>query len=389
MLYKRNETMTFSYRLIVALFAVVLLIVACGGQQVAENAPETTVVPEAGVPEAEAPESETAEETLEEEVSETTTGEAADDEAAASAESFPLTIEDGAGRELTFEEPPQRVVCLFTDCTYALFDLGLQPIAVPEWFVGDPSRSLTETPGGMSNIEIIPVTDNIPSLEVIASLQPDLVIANEEAAVALEGIAPAFVTYSINSLEEMYTNLRRYAQLFDREAEAEAAIAAFQDRFNVYAAKVPSDPTVMNFAGIDPNDLSGGEVFVRTTNSPDCQLLNRVVRCPYEDPVADSSLWSFSTNVEYVLEQDPDVLLIPVQGRPLEEVRQELESDPLWRELSAIQNDRLILTDIDLGASGLADAAFLLDTVIPLIFPEVFPDGPLTDEEVQEILVEQ
>ena len=375
--------MTRVLHLFTALVAIILGLAACGGQPTAEDGPAPTAAPAT-------PESAATDETaaVSDPLAETNE-DVAESATTASAEGFPLTIEDGAGRELTFEAPPQRVVCLFTDCTNALFDLGLQPIAVPEWFVGDPSRSLTETPGGMSNIEIIPVMDNIPSLEVVTSLQPDLVIANEEAAVALEGIAPAFVTYSISSLEEMYENLRRYAQLFDREAEAEAAIVAFQDRLKAYAAEVPNDPTVMNFAAIDPNDLSGGEVYVRSLNSADCQLLNRVVRCPYEDPVADSLSWSFSTNVEYVLEQDPDVLLIPIQEIPVDEAREELESDTLWSELSAIQNDRLILTDIDLGANGLADAAFLLDYVMPRIFPEAFPDGPLTDEEVQEILAEQ
>ena len=381
--------MTRLYYLFTALLVATLLLAACGGQQQAENAPETTAGPEAEVPEAEAPESETAEEALEEEVSETTTSEAADDEAAASAEGFPLTIEDGAGRELTFNAPPERVVCTAAYCIVTLIDLGLRPFAIPEVFIEDPVPALLETPGGLSDIEIIPLEDGLPSLEVITALEPDLVIIPEEFATSFEGIFPTFVRFPLFAYEDLFENLPRYGQLFDREAEAEMAIAAFQERVNAYRNAVPrNDLTIMNFATIDESNPSGGKLEVRSTNAPDCALLNRILRCPYEDPVANSSSWAFPTNVEYVLEQDPDVLLIPVQGRPLEEVRQELESDPLWRELSAIQNDRLILTDVDLGAGGLADAAFLLDTVVPLIFPDVF-DGPLTDEEVQEILAEQ
>ena len=387
--------MPHRYRLIAALLVATLLLTACGGQPAAENAPEPTdaTAEATAVPASEepttapdgaatdataAPAAELREETPED----------ADDEgeAEAPAEGFPLTITDGAGRELTFAAPPERIVCPDNYCIVTLIDLGLKPFAIPETFIDDPSPVLLETPGGLSDIEIIPLEDGLPSLEVIVSLEPDLVIIPEEFATPLEGIFPTFVGLPLFAYEDLFENLPRYGQLFDREAEAEMAIAAFQERVNAYRNAVPrNDLTIMNFASIDESNPSGGELAVRSTNAPDCALLNRILRCPYEDPLANSSSWSFPTNVEYVLEQDPDVFLIPVQGRPLEEVRAELESDPLWRELSAIQNDRLILTDVDLGAGGLADAAFLLDTVMPLIFP----DGPLTDQEVQEILSEQ
>ncbi|MEM8531379.1 MAG: ABC transporter substrate-binding protein [Chloroflexota bacterium] len=242
----------------------------------------------------------------------------------------------------------------------------------------------------MSGIELIPLEGDVPSPEVIISLEPDLVIVPEEFATPLEGIVPTFIPLPLNSLEALFENMPFYGQLLDREAEAEIAIKALQDRISAYQNTVPrNDLTVMNIISVDESDPSGGELFVRTLNSADCALLDLILECPYEDPVANGQAYSFSTNIEYVLEQDPDVLLVRFREIPLNEGRELLESDILWSELSAVQNDRLITGNVNLTASGFAEATFLLDNTIPRIFPDVFPNGPLTDEEVQEILAEQ
>lgn len=305
-------------------------------------------------------------------------------------EGFPLTIVDASGQELTFDEPPHRVICYYTGCIEALVALGMRPIAVPEWFDQFPNLTLQNTPDGMADVEIIPVNDGVPSPEVVAALQPDLVMTDADGVAALAGIAPAFDTYRLNSLDDVISNLRRYAELLNRETEAETMIAAFEARLGAYARLTPDDLTVMSI-GVDMGDPTYRDfLFVRSTNSPDCEILNLVAQCPWELPPSSDSWWSsFPANFEYLMEKDPDVILTSSIYYPdPDEVRQTIYSDPVWSQLSAVENARYILAPDDLSADGIVAATRFVDIVIPAIYPDIFPDGPLTDEQVQEILAE-
>lgn len=300
-------------------------------------------------------------------------------------EGFPLTIVDGAGRELTFDAPPERVMCYYTNCIEAMVGLGLKPSMVPEWFLTFPNPTLQESPGGMDDVELIALDDSTPSAEAIAAAQPDLVMVYSlEEAQALADIAPTFVTYPTNSIGQVVESMGEYGQLFGEIQAAEEAVTAFMNRRAAYAQLAPGNVRVMNVL-VESDDPTGGDIYVRSTNSPDCALLEEIAQCPWTDANPSDS-WSFLTNIEYLLQQDPDVILIATYGIDMEAVRDQITADPLWSELSAVKNGRLILNEGDLSADGIVIATRFLNFVAPALYPEVFP-APLTDEQVAEILV--
>jgi len=68
-----------------------------------------------------------------------------------------------------------------------------------------------------------------------------------------------------------------------------------------------------------------------------------------------------------------------------------LAEHPLWNELSAVRNDRVIFIPdyTNPTPQSLVGARVMLDELVPRIYPDLFPDGPLTDEDVRRILEER
>jgi iron complex transport system substrate-binding protein len=293
---------------------------------------------------------------------------------------FPLTLIDGAGRELTFDAPPQRVVTYYNDSYGMLATLGLMPVAqsVNPEMLTDPIYF----DGQGSDIPTIGYTDS-PDLEDVAAAQPDLVLVySVEEAQALENIAPAFVTYDPSTMDELYEALRQYGRLFAREAEAEAAITAFQNRLAAYQALAPADVSVLKLGAMD-----GGAFWISTIDDPICQILDTVAMCEWEKATPDE-FWGYESTIEGVLALDPDVIMLNNwTSGSREDLLAALDADPLWNELRAVQNGRVLGTPgyENPIASSLPAATKFLDTYLPLLYPDVFPEA-LTDAQVQEIL---
>jgi iron complex transport system substrate-binding protein len=295
-------------------------------------------------------------------------------------EGFPLTIVDGAGRELTFDAPPQRVVTYYNDSYGMLATLDLMPVAqrVNPEMLTDPIYFA----GAGRDIPTIPGSD-APDLEAVAAAQPDLVMVySVEEADALEGIAPAFVTYDPATLDDLYEAVQQYGLLFARQETASAAVTAFQQRLAAYISLAPRSVTVLKLGAMD-----AGAFYISTIDDPICQILNMLAICEWEKATPDE-FWGYETTLEGVLELDPDVILLNNwSSASREDMLAALDTNSLWNELSAVQAGRVVGTPgyENPIASSLPAATKFLDTYLPLIYPTIFP-APLTDEQVQEIL---
>jgi iron complex transport system substrate-binding protein len=83
-----------------------------------------------------------------------------------------LTLRDMLGREVTLPRPPERIVSLVPSVTEIIFSLGAEARLVGRTDFCDHPAGVRAKPsvGGMVN----------PSLETLATLKPDLVVATDE-----------------------------------------------------------------------------------------------------------------------------------------------------------------------------------------------------------------
>lgn len=352
------------------LLAATLLLAACGGQTATDDAPEPTEPPAAAEPT---------------EATEPTVAPAAEDEAteAASAAGFPVTITDGLGRELTFEEPPERVVALYNGNFGNLATLGVRPVATLA------NESMLAAPRYFEDGESIPsvgATDGGIDLEAVAAAEPDLILGfGMEQVQSMGDIAPFYSPLDTDTLEGLYAETRNLGTILGIADRAEEAISAFQDRLAAYQALTNRDVSIL-LASPEEDNLNS--MWIRHAGSPDCRLLNEIAICDWDDPTGGEG-WSFQTTPETLLELNPDFIYYksPWDGTQ-EELMNYVQQNPLWAELDAVQNNRLLYVEgyPNPIASSLIAATHLLDTFAPRLYPDLFPDGPLTDAQVQEII---
>ena len=135
----------------------------------------------------------------------------------------PIVLTDGLGREVTLESPAQAIISLAPSNTELLYgvDAGDQVIA-REDFSNYPEAAL-ELPSIGNTQEY--------NLEMIVSLQPDLVLAADvnapEQIKAIEDLG--IVVFQIANpvdLEGLYENMRTVAALTGHEEETEVWIEA-------------------------------------------------------------------------------------------------------------------------------------------------------------------
>ncbi|MCG8351526.1 MAG: ABC transporter substrate-binding protein [Chloroflexales bacterium] len=324
-----------------------------------------------------------------EEASDEAAKEIADDgEATASTEGFPVTVTDAASQEVMLEAPPERILCLLPDCIQHLAVLDVLPAAAMEF---DKRSAGSPTVFGERAEEIIAFAwgDDGPDTEALLAFEPDFFVLVSDAlewapplATVVDtvpsyysaGPYPDTTQWDINDPEirETFTaDLRKFGVMLGREERANAFIERLADRIAAYTKL--ADPTA-----------EYARVRLETDNSifaPPCMgLLSDMATC-----VSFGDEW-VQTTVEALLAADPDVIF--VEASPDREIDLEAWNEaPLWPELSAVQNNRVFVVTYDSFYESTPLA--LSNTMVPRLNSEAFPDGSLSDEEVQEILASE
>ncbi len=143
-----------------------------------------------------------------------------------------LSCRDQINRIIVLPCPPKRIISIVPSQTELLFDLGLEQEVIgitkfcmhPEqWF-----RNKTRV-GGTKTIKI----------DMVASLKPDLIIANKEENVKeqielLEKIAPVWIS-DVNNIDDAYNMMQSIGELTGKKEKAAAIIIQIKKDFSELA----------------------------------------------------------------------------------------------------------------------------------------------------------
>ena len=263
-------------------------------------------------------------------------------------------------------EKPQRVVILTNEGTEALLALGVKPIGAVKSWTGNPWY-----PHIADQMEGVTVVgdESQPNIELIASLQPDLIIGNkmrqEKVYDQLNAIAPTVFSETLRG--EWQTNFLLYAETLGLKAEGEKILADYDRRAADFKSKagdkLNEKVSVVRFmAGkirIYLEDTFTGVAFSKMgLTRPDHQL-------GYADTFVEE------ITRERLPEADADRIFYFTydtgdgKGSAMED---EMVNDPLWKSLKAVQDGKAYKVDDAIWntAGGVLAANLMLDEIFKI-----------------------
>ncbi len=186
-----------------------------------------------------------------------------------------MTFTDQTGYSITLADLPRRIVSLVPSQTELLFDLGLDEEVIgitkfcihpDKWF-----RSKTRV-GGTKQVK----------MDIIHSLQPDLIIANKEENTKedIEELRKHFPVWTsdISTIEESYNMMREIGRITDTKEKAIGIINMIRSSFDQLPT-TNNKPLTAYFIWRNPWMTVGGDTFIH----------DMMERCGLENIFADLS----------------------------------------------------------------------------------------------------
>ena len=261
----------------------------------------------------------------------------------ASAFASAVTIKDAKG-EFTLDKTPSRVVALEYSFVDALAQVGVSPVGVADDNKVD--RILPQVREKIAAWQSVG-TRSQPSLEVIASLKPDLIIADPSRHTAvfeeLKKIAPTVMFDSRHeSYQENLETAQKIGDLVGKSAEMKAKI----NEHNDYIANIAKN------LGVQGKKASFGtsredKFNIQNDNGYVGSFLTTLGFAPTK---LNSDQAFVEINLEQLAMEKPEYLFIAHYRD--ESIARKWEAEPLWKAIPAVKANHVYSVDSDMWARG-------------------------------------
>ena len=261
----------------------------------------------------------------------------------ASAFASAVTVKDAKG-EFTLDKTPSRVVALEYSFVDALAQVGVSPVGVADDNKID--RILPQVREKIAAWQSVG-TRSQPSLEVIASLKPDLIIADPSRHTAvfeeLKKIAPTVMFDSRHeSYQENLETTQKIGDLVGKSAEMKAKI----NEHNDYIANIAKN------LGVQGKKASFGtsredKFNIQNDNGYVGSFLTTLGFAPTK---LNSDQSFVEINLEQLVMEKPEYLFIAHYRD--ESIARKWEAEPLWKAIPAVKANHVYSVDSDMWARG-------------------------------------
>jgi len=254
-----------------------------------------------------------------------------------------VTVKDAKG-EFTLDKTPSRVVALEYSFVDALAQVGVSPVGVADDNKID--RILPQVREKIAAWQSVG-TRSQPSLEVIASLKPDLIIADPSRHTAvfeeLKKIAPTVMFDSRHeSYQENLETAQKIGDLVGKSAEMKAKI----NEHNDYIANIAKN------LGVQGKKASFGtsredKFNIQNDNGYVGSFLTTLGFAPTK---LNSDQAFVEINLEQLVMEKPEYLFIAHYRD--EGIARKWEAEPLWKAIPAVKANHVYSVDADMWARG-------------------------------------
>ncbi|MDT2047036.1 Fe(3+) dicitrate ABC transporter substrate-binding protein [Priestia flexa] len=241
--------------------------------------------------------------------------------------------------ETDVSKEPKKVVALELSFVDALEGLGMQPVGIADDNKKDMIEKLVDGKVDYTSVG----TRQQPNLEVISSLQPDLIIADVQRHKAiykeLQQIAP---TIELKSRESTYEeNIESFETISKAVGKEDVANKRLQEHEQTIqelkdTLKEEAGQTVL------PAVVRDTSFQAHTSSSYDGEFLEKLgLKNAVESEEAYAEM-----NLEQLSDINPGILILANNEGKL--ITDEWKNNPLWKDLDAVKNDKVFVVDRDL-----------------------------------------
>ncbi|MGM7684838.1 ABC transporter substrate-binding protein [Cytobacillus sp. Hm23] len=324
-----------------------ILLVGCGQTEVNNNAASTNGEQETKV----------------DDKSESTNGEQetkVDDKAESS---FPVTITDGLGNEVTIEEEPQAIVSIIPSNTEIAFALGLgdKMVGVGDWANYPPEVAEIERVGGAKF-----------NVEKIISLNPDVVLAHASSAhSSTEGLQQlrdaginVVVVNDATSFQAVYDSIKMIGTVTGTEENADKIISDMTEKLNLIkekSAEIKEADQKVVWIEVDAQLYTTGKgTFMH-------EMLEAIGAI---NAAGDQEGWPQFTEEDAVL-LNPDVIVI-TYGYYVENAVEQVLNRDAWQEVPAVK-DKLVF-DINSDLVTISGPRLIegVEELAKAVYPDIY-----------------
>ncbi len=275
---------------------------------------------------------------------------------AASPPGFPATVQRVDGRELTFESPPERIVSLSPGHTEILFAIGAgdQVIAVDTRSDFPPEADTKTKFEAMS-----------PDVGAIDELQPDLIVLMAGPDAVVEALDQ-------RGLQVLWLELPdSFVSLFDQIDLLGGITGSVEGSDSLVDAMDEAALDFLERVGLSPGPRVYHELGDDMTTVSEDTLTGELYLILNAISIASDPLRPFpELTLDAIVEADPEVIIVAHSGASPESIK----ARPGWQDISAVKDDRVYAVDPDIvnrPGPRLVDG---LEALARLLHPDLFTE---------------
>jgi ABC-type Fe3+-citrate transport system substrate-binding protein len=246
-----------------------------------------------------------------------------------------ITVQDAMGT-VVLAKKPLKIVTMDFSFTDIVVSLGTQPIGIaddssPDLFMDAVKSQLKNYTSVGSRYE--------PNIELISSLQPDLIIADvnkhKNALPQLKAIAPLLVLDDSQAdYTQMLKNFTTLSKAIGKEEEGKKRLAEHQTKIEAAKKKLARTDLRVLPAVVNPNGF-----YAHSDHSFSGSLLTLL---GFSNPVKNTAA-NPQLTLEQLVEANPQVLfLMPTEK---ETIVNKWEANPLWQKIDAVANKKALTVE--------------------------------------------
>lgn len=254
-----------------------------------------------------------------------------------------IEITDLSGRKVTFDKVPE---------SFATLSMGDMDIihALGGKIVGRPDTKLT-LPEELKKAQVIGNAHQ-PNFEQIASLKPDVLVANngfQKNVPTVEGQGTQVIISSANSVQDIQKNIELYGTVMKKEDKAKEINQKMNDQMKKYEKK--SDVKALLVYGAPGTYLAA----LPTSLSGDILEKTGGKNIASDFPETKEYPQYAQLSVERIIEANPDVIYLITHGDP-KSVKKAFEGEMMkneaWKNLEAVKQNRVVILPPNLFGSN-------------------------------------